>query len=127
MDDKKMDFSCQGIQEGGVALLDKDGSAVGVIFKEEDARRVVACLNACEGISTEILEGNVLPVVFEPDTTANNLRLLVDACERMQRKADVFDSMIGEEMGVGIDDWREFVDAVAAARQALDAKKGGAA
>ena len=91
MSDKKMDFSCQGIQEGGVAIFDKDGSAVGVIFKEEDARRVVACLNACEGISTEILEGNVLPVVFEPDTTANNLRVLLDVCERMQRKADVFD------------------------------------
>lgn len=61
MSDKKMDFSCQGIQEGGVAIFDKDGSAVGVMFKEEDARRVVACLNACEGISTENLEYN-LPV-----------------------------------------------------------------
>ena len=61
MSDKKMDFSYQGIQEGGVALFDKDGSAVGVIFKEEDAQRVVACLNACEGISTENLEYN-LPV-----------------------------------------------------------------
>lgn len=62
MSDKKMDFSCQGIQEGGVALFDKDGSAVGVMFKEEDARRVVACLNACEGISTECIEDHTLQI-----------------------------------------------------------------
>ena len=42
------------------ALFDKDGSAVGVMFKEEDVRRVVACLNACEGISTENLEDNLM-------------------------------------------------------------------
>lgn len=29
---------------------------IGQIVKEDDARRIVACVNACEGISTEALE-----------------------------------------------------------------------
>lgn len=89
MSDKKMDFSCQGVQEGGVALLDKDGSAVGVIFKEEDARRVVACLNACKGISTENLEDNKPIIELANDYNAV-LKQRDDLLTELKRMVDVF-------------------------------------
>ena len=39
-----------------LSLLSIDDDGLGIFFEEKDARRVVACVNACAGISTESLE-----------------------------------------------------------------------
>lgn len=66
-------------------------------MRSEDARRIVACWNACEGLSTEAIEtiaalGGVLhkmPVaaglVVQRDELLNALRELVEAVEDNER------------------------------------------
>lgn len=39
-----------------LSLLSIDEDGLGIFFEEEDARRVVACVNACAEIDTELLE-----------------------------------------------------------------------
>lgn len=55
------------------ALLAEDGFYLtGTIVKPDDARRLVACWNACEGIPTESLETMMLQDVVS---------MLLDSCE----------------------------------------------
>ena len=42
---------------------DKDGGTIGEIYTENDARRIVACVNACAGLPTEVLERYKLGVI----------------------------------------------------------------
>ena len=42
---------------------DKDGRTIGEIYTENDARRIVACVNACAGLPTEVLERYKLGVI----------------------------------------------------------------
>lgn len=44
------------VGDGFNICCSSDGRVVGAIRTTEDRRRIVACVNACEGISTEILE-----------------------------------------------------------------------
>lgn len=39
----------------------EDGTAFGAVYSEDDARRIVACVNACAGLDTEYLESVGLP------------------------------------------------------------------
>ena len=52
---------CEGSRHGGFYLVDSDGSGIGHIYAkfgagEYNARRIVACVNACAGKETEDLE-----------------------------------------------------------------------
>lgn len=38
----------------------EDGTAFGAVYSEDDARRIVACVNACAGLPTEQLEASPL-------------------------------------------------------------------
>ena len=42
---------------------DKDGGTIGEIYTEDDASRIVACVNACAGLPTEVLERYKLGVI----------------------------------------------------------------
>ena len=42
---------------------DKNGGTIGEIYTENDARRIVACVNACAGLPTEVLERYKLGVI----------------------------------------------------------------
>ena len=42
---------------------DKDGGTIGEIYTENDARRIVACVNACAGLPSEVLERYKLGVI----------------------------------------------------------------
>jgi len=54
-------------------VLDADGQEVCCMDEEEEARRIVAAVNACEGIDTETLEE--LVVQFGEKLRAENARL----------------------------------------------------
>lgn len=60
---------------------------------EEQARRVVACLNACDGIATETLEGGLVSELVAACGGVNWLRL--------------------NRANYGTPDWLEFFDAAA--------------
>ena len=52
---------CEAARHGGFYLVDSDGSGIGHIYAkfgagEHNASRIVACVNACHGISTKTLE-----------------------------------------------------------------------
>ena len=54
---------CEAGRHGGFYLVDSDGNGIGHIYAkfgagEHNARRIVACINACEGIPIEWLESN---------------------------------------------------------------------
>ena len=54
---------CEAQRHGGFYLVDSDGNGIGHIYAkfgagEHNARRIVACINACEGIPIEWLESN---------------------------------------------------------------------
>ena len=42
---------------------DKDGRTIGEIYTKDDTRRIVACVNACAGLPTEVLERYKLGVI----------------------------------------------------------------
>lgn len=47
-------------------VCDESGRCIGIMIDYANARRVVACINACAGISTDVLElGRVSPDAFE--------------------------------------------------------------
>lgn len=65
--------------------------------------------------------------VAVPDATGGKLRLLVAACNRIEEEAEEFEGPDGLEMGIAMDYWHEFAEALTAARKALAAaQKGGA-
>jgi len=39
-----------------LTIVENDQATFAAIYKDEDARRIVACVNACAGIDTELLE-----------------------------------------------------------------------
>lgn len=66
--------------------------------------------------------------VSAADSTVGKLRLLVAACNRIEEEAEEFEGPDGLGMGIAMDYWHEFAEALTAARKALAAaQKGGAA
>lgn len=58
-----------GAMESGQAAIDSaDGKEVTGFIDMEDARRILACVNACAGIRTEALEHRVHMLAAEDDT-----------------------------------------------------------
>lgn len=58
-----------GAMESGQAAIDSaDGKEVTGFIDMEDARRILACVNACRGIITEALEHRVHALAAEDDT-----------------------------------------------------------
>ncbi len=65
--------------------------------------------------------------VAVPDATVGKLRLLVAACNRIEEEAEEFEGPDGLGMGIAMDYWHEFAEALTTARKALAAaQKGGA-
>ena len=61
-----------------------DGYEFGVAISEPNARRIVACVNACDGIPTEALEAGVVRKLIEAATeTALALLGRIEALEAM--------------------------------------------
>lgn len=48
-----------------VLILDSNGKSIGKVWRSEDTLRIVACVNACAGISTEALEQGVIGALIE--------------------------------------------------------------
>lgn len=65
--------------EGYVSILAADGLPIIDAAEIEDARRIVACVNACEGVPTEKLEsggvGSCLQVMREQEAEIERLKL----------------------------------------------------
>jgi hypothetical protein len=53
------------VEEGGYEVRTADDKLVAQLWDSHDARRVVACVNACEAISTEALETGVVAELVE--------------------------------------------------------------
>ena len=67
----------------GHLVIDRAGNLVADCARPEDARRIVACVNACEGISTENLEENK-PIIELARAYNVSLRQRDDLLEALQ-------------------------------------------
>jgi hypothetical protein len=107
---------------GGMHLTAADGSHVGYLSlkgkgeQEANARRVVACVNAMEGVPTEDVEAGV-PKSTVRKLAAGNAELLA-ACEALDR-LDCCDGYSFPET-----DWPKLWEALSLARAALAKAKG---
>lgn len=43
-----------------LTVTEESGTAFAAVYSEEDARRIVACVNACTGVDTDLLEAGEL-------------------------------------------------------------------
>lgn len=74
-------------------------------FKGNDARRVVACLNACEGISTENLEDNkpIIELANDYNVLLKQRDELLAALESIGHKHGCHKNAFDSECTCGID------------------------
>ena len=83
-------------------VISAKGAEIACLDYEEDARRIVACVNACEGIETEVLEA--LPLNFKQHAIefeilkAQNARLLEALKELVNATSDDFAAAYGFEV-----------------------------
>lgn len=99
-----------------VQLWDGESIAARVYGNDrEELSRRVAALNVAQP-----------PAVAVADATVGKLRLLLAACNRIEEEAEEFEGPDGLGMGIAMDYWHEFVEALTTARKALAAaQKGG--
>lgn len=88
-------------------VISANGAEIACLDYEEDARRIVACVNACEGIETEDLEGAELAKFCEDRLwqigendrlSAQNTRLLEALKELVNATSDDFAAAYGFEV-----------------------------
>lgn len=83
--------------------------------------------NDCVYEIRAILAAAPQAAVSATDSTVGKLRLLVAACNRIEEEAEELEGPDGLQMGIAMDYWHEFGEALTTARKALAAaQKGGA-
>jgi len=110
----------EGDNRGHGVITDVFGNTVATANKQNDASRIVACVNACDGISTEVLEkfgfGNALKIPKNVRNLERQKNELLAALEALQDIGCLEPGLIGS--GGGIEEAQE------KARTAIDHAKG---
>ena len=105
----------------------EDGTAFGAVYSEDDARRIVACVNACAGLPTEQLESSPLGGVL------NGVAGLIAQRDELLAALEGVLAVVGDSTGVAgyhlngdIADWNEF-DEINAVYTAITKANGNTA
>ena len=98
---------------------DKDGGTIGEIYTKDDASRIVACVNACAGLPTEVLERYKLGVIgVDYKSTKQQRDELLAAAEAIEIDAEEcldFDDC--SAMLVPIDTYHKLMEAIASVKE----------
>lgn len=131
--------------EGGrksiLTMVDDSGDSLPAVFKDDDARRIVACVNACEGIDTETLEfvdgaarqavsdiAVDVSVVHEARKQRDELLSALELMVLIHDEPSGFEGKFGKDLDDAISAQKEKIDArLMVARAAIAKAKGGAA
>ena len=100
--------------------------AFGAVYSADDARRIVACVNACRGLSTDELEqhGLVSAVGYELIELTKQRDELLAALQGMIDIANDSQGVAGYHLNGEVADWDEFEEWQAACDAIAKAKCG---
>lgn len=114
---------------GDIELIGAEGfySELGRDFDIANARRIVACVNACAGLSTEILEAypasDIIRTPFGGLIRAEKAERQRDQLIDLVARALPYIECLTEDRAYKVDHVAKFVDEIAAAIAAVEASK----